>query len=126
MPGLQVVGRAFLVLFAISTAFPFLGWFLFQYGISEMGIVDVGIASFTVVAAFTLEGRARPFVTEADRARSWLIIRAGATGLLLLLGIFFIAPTQFHWDVLVIGLVWRAWLLIWVLPSLVASLRQPR
>ena len=125
MPGIQVVGRAFLVLLAVSTAFPILGFFLFRYGITELGIVDVGIASITIVAAFTLEGRARSVVSEADRATSWRLVRIGATGALVLLGIFFIVPER-NWDVLVIGLVWRAWLLIWVLPSVVASLRQPR
>ena len=126
MPGLQVVGRAFLVLFSVSTAFPVMALFG-PYGLpSEIGIVDLGVASIALVAGFTLESRARDLVSEADRATSWRVIRLGATAGLVLLAVFFVAPKALGWDVLIIGLVWRAWLLIWVLPSLVASLRQAR
>jgi hypothetical protein len=38
--------------------------------------------------------------------------------------VIFVAPSTLHWDVLTVGLAWPAWLLIWVLPSVVASRRQ--
>ena len=125
MPGLRVVGRAFLVVFAISTAFPVLALFGGPYGLpSYVGILDVGVAGIAIVAGLTLESRAREHVTESDRATAWRWLRAVATLMLGLLALFFIAP-RFAWDVLAIGLVWRTWLLVWAMPALVASLRQP-
>ena len=126
MPNLRVLGRAFLVLFAISTAFPVVASFIATDEVPQLlGLADVAIAAVTAVTGFLLEARARELVTDSDRAQAWQIMRVAATGVLLLLALFFVAPDALHWDVLLIGLGWRAWLGVWVLPSLLASLRKP-
>jgi hypothetical protein len=43
----------------------------------------------------------------------------------VLLALFLIGRPHIKWDVLVVGLVWRGWLFVQVLPALVAALRLP-
>ena len=120
------LGRAFIEVFAVSTAFPVIAALLEPGLIPQvMGLLDVAIAGIAVVLGFALDGRVRADVTEADRAAAYRVLRRGGVVVLVLLGVFFLVPNLFAWDVLVIGLAWRAWLIIWVLPAVVASLRQP-
>jgi hypothetical protein len=125
MPRPATLGRAFVEVFAVSTAFPVIAALLEPGSVPQVvGLLDVAIAAITVVVAFALDGRVRADVTDADRAKAYRWLRIGAVVLLVLLGTFFLTPGLFAWDVLVIGLAWRAWLITWVLPSVIASLRR--
>jgi hypothetical protein len=125
VPSLATLGRSFVVLFAVSTAFPIVAAVLpGDVAPPLMGALDVGLAALTVIVAVTLESRSRETVTEGDRAAAWRVTRLGTTSLLALLVVFFVAPSTFRWDILLVGLAWRAWLLIWVLPAVVAALRR--
>lgn len=59
---------------------------------------------------------------EAE-AISYGVIRAASVVLLALIDVFLVAPATVDWAVLAIGLAWRAWLLIVVLPGVIAGLR---
>jgi len=116
-------GKAFIFLFAISTAFPILAALRQDPATSFLGLLDVAVAALVVLLGFTIEALSRPAVTDAHRATAWWILRSGAGFMLLLLIIFFVQPGLFRWEILLVGLAWRAWLLVWVLPAIIAAVR---
>ncbi len=116
-------GTAFIVLFVISTAFPILAALQNDPAPTVLGILDVAGAALMVLLGFTIEALSRPAVTDAHRALAWWVLRGIAGSLLLLVVIFFVQPGLFRWEVLLVGLAWRAWLLVWVLPAVIASVR---
>jgi hypothetical protein len=83
------------------------------------------IAAVLVAIALAMQGRATALVRDDDRQTAYVVIRAGSAAALVLLALFLIGRPQIKWDVLVVGLVWRGWLLVHVLPALVAALRSP-
>ena len=128
MPPLRTLARAFVALFTISTAFPIVAGLLRADQVpTVLGLADVAIAAVTVVVGLTLESRARSanLVGEPERAASFRIIQRGSVALLGLLALFLVGVALPQWSVLLAGLAWRAWLLIWVLPAVVAGLRTP-
>jgi len=62
-------------------------------------------------------------VGDDDRRVAWQVVRVLATIPLWLLIVFFVRPDFFRWDVLLVGLAWRTWLLLWVLPAVLATVR---
>lgn len=120
-------GWAFVVLFVVSTAFPVVASLLPSGGISTtLGALDVLVAAVVAVLGFAIESAARDRVGDDDRRIAWQVVRALATVPLLLLVVFFVRADIVRWDVLLVGLAWRTWLLLTVLPSVVAILRAPR
>ncbi len=116
-------GKAFIVLFTISTAFPILAALQQSPAPAPLGLLDVATAALMVLLGFTIEALSRPAVTDAHRALAWWILRSVAGALLLLVLVFFVQPGLFRWEVLLVGLAWRAWLLVWVLPAVIAAVR---
>jgi hypothetical protein len=117
-------GTAFLVLIAVSTAFPVVASLIPGDEVpATMGIVDVALAGVVAVLGFWIDSRSIQSVTDRHRSTAWRIIRILATTLLLLMVVYFIRPDIVHWDVLLLGLAWRAWLFIWVLPAVLATVR---
>lgn len=115
--------KVFIVLFAISTAFPILAGLQREPAPAPLGLLDVGIAALVALLGFTIEALSRPAVTDAHRAMAWRVLRSVAGALLLLLVVYFVQPGLFRWDVLLVGLAWRTWLLVWVLPAVIAAVR---
>jgi hypothetical protein len=119
-----IVGaRAFVVLFGISTAFPIMAALLPTPAPTALGLADVGLALLVVVLGFALDARWRPKVTDRERGAAWQVVRIGAIAILMLLALFFLAPSAVRWEILLVGLAWRTWLLVTILPSLVAALQ---
>ncbi len=116
-------GKAFILLFVISTAFPILAALQETPAPGVLGLVDVAVAALMALLGFTIDALSRPAVTDANRATAWWVLRGVAGTLLLLVIIFFARPGLFRWEVLLVGLAWRAWLLVWVLPAVIASVR---
>ena len=120
-------GWAFVVLFTVSTAFPIIASLLPATSISTtLGALDVLVAAVVAVLGLAIESAARDRVGDDDRRIAWQVVRVLATIPLLLLIVFFVRADIVRWDVLLVGLAWRTWLLLWVLPSVVASVRAPR
>ena len=118
------LGRAFVALFAISTAFPIVASLVEADALPRLvGVLDVVVAALTIVVGLLLETRARDIVTAGHRATAWRILRLASSAILGLLVVFFVAPDAVAWPVLVLGLAWRTWLIVWILPSVVASLQ---
>ncbi len=118
-------GWAFLVLFAVSTAFPVVASLLPPPGTSlALGALDVLVAAVIVGLGFAIENAARNRVPGDESRVAWQVVRILATVPLLLLVVFFVRSDILRWDVLLVGLAWRTWLILWVLPSVVAILRS--
>ena len=119
------LGRLCFLLFAVSTAFPIVAGVRNTETPSRwMGLVDVGVAALLVTVAFTVASRARTKVSDHDR----LIAFRGSQALfcvipVLLVG-FFIAGDRIDWQVLIVGLAWRGWLLLYTLPFLISVTRD--
>jgi hypothetical protein len=106
-------------LFCLSTAFPVVAGFLKANQLPGwVGYLDVIVALIwasttlllSAVAGNDLQSRAKLFSYQAYRALSH--------GLLIGLVVFFLWGDHINWNVLVPGLVWRFWLLIYALPAI--------
>ena len=122
--GTRRLGLVCALAFAVSSAFPVVASLM---NIAEMprvlGIADVLMAVVLVAIALMTEGRARALVRDPDRRTAYMVIRTGSAAALLLLALFLIGRPHIKWEVLVVGLVWRSWLFVQVLPALIAALR---
>lgn len=124
---LRTLARVCVGLFAFSTAFPVTAGVLNRGRPSLwLGLADVAVAAMLFFAAAVLATRVRSSVTDrhrldALRATQWVI---GVIPLLLVA--FFLAGPRVDWTVLVIGVAWRSWLLIYSLPFLAAGLDDGR
>jgi hypothetical protein len=108
-------------LFGVSTAFPVAAGLL---GATEaptwMGIADVMIAVLLIVAGLAVVAKGPKTFDPATTAMAFRVLRAASGVFLLLLVLFFVARDAINWPVLLIGLAWRAWLFVLVLPAWIA------
>lgn len=115
------------LLFAVSSAFPILASFLYtdvdQPPPSWVGIADVltGAALFATTA--WVVHRRQHAVTNADRIEAFHLSQVVFAIVPALLIVFFVAGDRIRWPVLVIGMAWRGWLLLYALPYLVSATR---
>jgi hypothetical protein len=123
VPSLRALGWGLVEVGTVSTAFPIIESLLPADSIpAVIGLVDVALGAVLVVLAFLVETRAGPRVTVAHRASAYRLIRPASASLLALLVVFFLTPASVNWAVLLVGVAWRAWLAIWVLPSLLVAI----
>jgi uncharacterized protein YybS (DUF2232 family) len=112
-------------LFAFSTLFPIVaGVWNVATPPRWLGVADVVFAVLLLVSAFTVVNRAKPAVSDVHRVAALRFSQVVLNAIPLLLVLFFLLGDRVAWTVLVIGLAWRAWLLLYVLPFLVASWRD--
>jgi hypothetical protein len=90
-----------------------------------LGAADVAVVAGLFAAAVVLEARARPAVGPPDRDRAFRLYRGLSFGFLALLAVFLLAGDRVAWNILLPGLAWRAWLLVYVLPAWLAAWRRP-
>ena len=69
-----------------------------------------------------LTSRQKAGVSNDHRVRALHVAQSVALIIPVLLGVFFLAGNRIDWQVLVIGLAWRGWLLLYTLPSLISAL----
>jgi hypothetical protein len=111
--------------FALSTAIPILASVSAGRPPLWAGLIDVALAFGIVAGGLFLLARAKgPFDDRTIRT-TYRIFRGLASVPLVLLALFFVAGGAVQWDVLLVGLAWRAWLLVQVLPAVVAGWRPP-
>jgi hypothetical protein len=77
---------------------------------------DVGIAVALVFTAIAVASRTRATVTDQDRIAAFRATQAVLGVVPALLALCFVAGERVDWEVLVLGLAWRGWLLIYTLP----------
>jgi hypothetical protein len=115
------LARLFAALFAVSTAMPVIGGFIDADRYPWLGPTDVALAALWFGTAMMLINRFGERTGPDDRQFGYRISRMAATAAVLLLPGFLFFHDAIHWDVLVIGLVWRAWLLVTVAPAFHAA-----
>jgi xanthine/uracil permease len=116
------------LLLAVSTMFPIVAAVV-QPDPTPLwaGIADVGLAVVICACGLTIATRATERFDDHVVRSAFRSYRAGATALLTLTAVFFIAGDRIGWHILLPGLAWRAWLLAWVLPGALSLWRgQPR
>lgn len=121
---LRQLAIAWIGLFVVSTAFPVVAGLLDTYAMpSWLGPLDVAFAVVTALLGFYLVTAAGPSIGQSSEALSYRVLRAAASAFLILIVVFFLAPEAVNWTVMAIGLAWRAWLLVIVLPGVITHVR---
>lgn len=106
------------VLFGISMAFPLAaGLVVVNRPPTWVGVFDVAAALSWAVVMMVIEGLALGRIADSAKLTSYRLYRGLAHLLLVLLVMFFVAGERINWSVLLPGLVWRLWLLIYTLPA---------
>ena len=117
------LARACIALFALSTAFPIAAALIDEARRPPwLGGADVVLAAITFLSAAVVATRGRALVTDRHRVAAYHTSQVVFAAVPLLLAVFFVVGERVDWDVLVIGLAWRGWLLLYTLPFLVALL----
>ena len=118
-----VLARTCVSLFALSSAFPITAALLGDRRRPPwLGVADVAVAGIMFVSAVMVAARARTLVTDRHRVAAFHTSQVVFASVPLLLAAFFVVGGRVDWVVLVIGLAWRGWLLLYTLPSLIALL----
>lgn len=82
-----------------------------------VGFADAGSAFVLVCMGVWVGRSARHKITDEAKLASYHFYRAAANLPLFLLIIFFTLGERIRWFVLLPGLAWRVWLLVYVLPA---------
>lgn len=121
----RTLGRVWLGLFAISTVFPVIAGGIPSAQTNRwLGVADGVIALALVVTAMVVASRTRFIVSDRNRLTALKHTLAVVNVIPVLLLVFFLAGTRVDWTVLVVGLAWRGWLLIYTLPFIAAALSE--
>jgi len=110
------------VVFGVSTLFP-IAASIWPAGAlpTWVGILDVVLAFAVVGLAIRVVALGEKHVGERAIRASNRIYRGLASVPLGLLVLFFVFGDRINWKVLLPGLAWRAWLLMYTLPAAVAA-----
>ena len=122
---LRALGRASVALFAVSAIFPIVGAiFVAKSPPRWIGIADVILAAALFgLTAIVVAGSSRT-VADHHRLAALRVSQALLGAAPALIAVYFIVGSRLNWTVLVIGLAWRMWLLIYSLPFLAAALQD--
>jgi hypothetical protein len=112
--------RTYVGLFAASSGFPLAASVVPPLAVTRwVGVLDVTLAFLVVLVGIRIVLAAAAPSAE-DNRRAIATYRAIASVPLVLLVVFFVAGTHVRWDVLLPGLAWRGWLLMYSLPAVFA------
>ncbi len=112
-------------MFCVSTLFPLTAA---VYPNAEglprvVGVLDGIIAFAVVIMAMILHARTQGKVTKDDHEAAYRAYRVLMHATLGLLVVFFLFGDRIVWTVGLVGLAWRAWLLLYTLPAWYTALR---
>jgi hypothetical protein len=113
------------VAFVVSSAFPVVA------GLSRdtssfptwWGPLDVGIAFALAFLAIATIALARGYVDRRAEEASYRAYRILLHGILVMIVVFFLWGDRIVWTYFLIGLAWRAWLLLYGLPAWLFAMR---
>lgn len=89
-----------------------------------LGIADVVLAAVVAAGAITLSVDYRHRIADADRLAAQRVSERLLGLIPATLLLFFLVGDRLDWTVLVVGLAWRTWLLLYTLPALIAVRRE--
>ena len=87
------------------------------------GMLDVGLAFVLAVLALVILAIANGKVNKQAEDSSYRAYRGLTHGILAILVVFFLAGDRVTWSHCLTGFAWRAWLLLYSLPSWFTALR---
>ncbi len=87
------------------------------------GIVDVALAFAVVLMVIVLTARVGPEIDAQSETAAYRAYRVLFNGILVLLVVFFVCGDRITWRILLPGLAWRSWLLLFALPAWLAAMR---
>ena len=117
------LGGACIALFTLSSAFPIIGSVIrTDQAPRWLGVADVAVAAALVCVAIVLASQTRRALTDRNRLTAFYATQAVIFAIPALLALFFLAGGRINWDVLVVGVAWRGWLLLYTLPHIAAAL----
>lgn len=120
---IRTIARSCIALFILSTAFPVAAGILNVARPPRwLGAADVAVAVILFLTVATLTVRAQALVEDRHRLAALRATQSVIALIPLLLGMYFMAGTRVNWTVIVIGLAWRGWLLLFSLPYIAAGL----
>ena len=120
------LARVSVALFAVSVIFPMVGGlFVASPPPGWLGVADVIIAAVLFASTAVVVARVRRRVTDHDRLTALRISQMVIGVVPVLIAAYFVMGNRVNWTVLVLGIAWRAWLLLYSMPYLVAALAVP-
>ena len=112
------------LLFVVSSCFPLVASLLSaDQHPAWLGPLDVATAGALLLISLGPLRTSAEIQPEIVRA-SYVFYRGAAYAPLLLLVLFFLLADRVQWDVLLIGLAWRAWLLLYAFPFWLQAWRE--
>jgi hypothetical protein len=76
------------------------------------GVLDVAIAAALALAGIAVATRAPTGWSGDEIGAACFALRTGSTLILILLTLFLVGVPRLKWEVLLVGLGWRVWLLV--------------
>lgn len=119
MRSLRSLAIATAVVFCISTAFPVVAALLRDAAALPriVGVMDGVLAFALVIMAMALWARTQGRVTADANDATYRAYRLLIHVIMGLLVVFFLFGDRIAWNIGLIGLGWRAWLLMYTLPA---------
>jgi hypothetical protein len=117
------VATATLVAFFISSMFPLVAGFVRDTASwpKWWGALDVGLAFVLASLVLLTHALAHARVNRQTEETSYRVYRVLIHAILLGLAVFFLAGDRIIWSQCLTGFLWRAWLLMYVLPEWLAA-----
>ncbi len=114
------------IMFCVSTVFPVVAALARDAAAfpRAVGVLDGIIAFALVIMAMILHARTQGKVTKDDHDAAYRAYRILMHAILGLLVLFFLAGDRIAWNIGLVGLAWRAWLLLYTLPAWYTALRM--
>ena len=113
------------VMFGISTVFPVVAALSSDAAALPriVGVADGILAFALVILAMILHVRTQAKVTRDAQEAAYRAYRVLMHVILALLAVFFLFGDRIAWNIGLVGLAWRAWLLLYTLPAWYTALR---
>ena len=119
------LARLSVALFVLSVLFPIAGGlFVASQPPRWLGITDVVVAATLFASTVLVVARQKRNVGDHDRVAALRINQTVAGVIPLLLAGYLVIGSRLNWTVLIIGLAWRGWLLLYSMPYLIAAFRR--
>jgi len=114
--------------FCLSTVFPVVAGLSKNTGAFPKwwGIADVVLAFVLAARAFQLMVAAHGKISRQAEDATYRAYRILTHGIFVMLVVFFLAGERITWINCLTGLGWRAWLLLYVLPSWFTVVKAPK
>lgn len=124
MRSVRSLAIATAVVFCVSTIFPVTAALSRNAGSLPriVGLMDVVVVFILVGMAMALWARTRGRMTKDAEAAAYRGYRMLMHVIIVLLVVFFLFGDRIAWDIGLVGIAWRSWLLLYTLPAWYAAM----